>query len=245
MGKLKLVIILLFAVGWSNLYAYDYVQWNTDQKAINMVLANTATQTAANELQNVQVDSIRKRELVLGGLLTEISGFKLGLQQTYKNSSAFKKESRIYKSIYNVGGNIIKHSGDAIVAINKSKFTGKAIAIIKIGSLVTDAVTLGKFFADIVSNGKVKNPIEDSNTSSKSDSDGANLMTRHDRLKMAYDILGRLCEIDRKLVNIAYVCRFASADRLFREIDRESYINMLTAKRHMNGVIASWNALKK
>lgn len=245
MGKLKLFISLLFVLNWINLYAYDYIQYNTDKKTIEQVGINTATQTLYNELQNQQVDSIKARQTKLAELLGFISTNKVLLRETYKNVAGFKKESRIYISIYNVGCNIIKHSGDAIVAVNKSKLTGKAISVIRIGSLVTDAVNLGKLFADIVSNGKVENPIEDPNALTKSNSDGPNLLNRHDRLKMAYSILGKLCEIDRKLVNLTYVCRFASADRLLREIDRESYINMLTAKRHMNSVIASWNSLKK
>lgn len=245
MGKLKFVVVLLLASILNNSYAYDYIQYNTDVETIEQVTSNSLIQKLYNDQQNQQVNSINERQTKLAELLGVISANKVLLREAYKNVVGFKKESRIYISIYNVGGNIIKHSEDAITAINKSKLTGKSIAILRIGSLVADAVTLGKFFADIVSNGTVKNPIEDPNTPSQSNSDGANLLNRHERLKMAYSILGKLCEIDRKLVNITYVCRFASADRLLREVDRESYINMLTAKRHMNGVIASWNALKK
>lgn len=240
MGKFLLMITTML-VGSSALYA-QYAKINIDMKAFQWVTTNTATQMAMNEAQNIQIDSIRKKQNKLMALIEGISTNASLIEETYRNVSGFKKESRYYISMFNLGSRIIDHSVLAYKAIENGNIEGKTRALLSVSNLVADAISLGTAFSDIVTNGKVSNPIKHPDAMSPR-GDGYNFLNRHQRLIMANDIIYRLKEIDHQLVYITYIAQNSKLNDLLRTIDRKGYVNLLIGKGHINDIIGKWNKL--
>lgn len=217
---------------------------NIDKQTFEQLSINVAAQITTNELHNRQVDSIKKKQSKLLALVEGIAGEKELIIQTYKNVSGFKKESKYYVAMVSTCGDIVKHSREAKDAINKSKWTGKARMIIDVSDLVTDAVSLGKAFADIVANSEVPNPLSFS-TGSESGKDKHNLLNRHERLSMANDILFRLRKIDWTLRYLTYICKTASFNDLLFHLDRETYTTYIMTKINIGVMLNKWRRLEK
>lgn len=244
MGKLRLLTLIGIFLSMSNIKS-AYVQINTDTKTIAAVEANTAAEVAALELQNNMVESIKKKQTKLGELLGEMALYKGLIRETQKNIDGFKTESAYYKSIVKTGYNIINHAAEAYNEISKSKLISKVNASLKVANLLTDAVSLGQAFADIVANGKVQHPMKDVEGANSGKGDGANLLNRHERLILANDILYRMRAIDRDLWSIAWTARTSTATDLIRKVDRKGYFKAIQAKYEINSIISQWNRLSK
>lgn len=245
MGKLRLVVLLTL-VGYLSVLSQGIMRENNDIKTLGQLTANNLAVLAADSIQNYQVDTIKKKQIILSGLVLDISGQKLLYDQSLKNTSAFREESQIYKNIASVGGNIVSSSSEALAAIVNSDMLGKANMIVKLGSLVTDAVELGKTFASIVANGNVKNPLENKDDpSTKAGNDGYNLLDRGQRLKMANMIYSKLCDINGTIRTIIYLGKFGNAKDLYRQIDFDSYVKTIRGENLMNDIISEWKTLKK
>lgn len=243
MGRLKLITLVLGVLCSIPSDAFGY-NINTDTKTIGWLSNNITTQTASNELQNTQVDSIKKKQTKLAEQVLTILLNKELMFQTYQNVSGFKQESRYYKNMVAVGRDIVDHSVEATKAIYKSKLVGKTNALLEVSGLVTNAIGLGKAFADIVTNSKVPNPIKHPDAMSGG-GDGHNLLNRQERLRLANDILVRLRSIDQTLQYIIFVSYSSNLKDLVRRLDRESYNKYIMANVHINEIIGKWNALKK
>lgn len=243
MGKRILALILLTVTGVSGLYS-QWLNINIDKKTIAEVEKNTASQEAANQLQNIQVDSIKQKQSKLLTLVETIALNKDLLIQTYGSVKGFKQESKYYSMIASTGMDIINHSSIAIEAINKSKIEGKAVAALNISNLVTKAIGLGKAFADIVANSEVPNPIKHPDATS-GNKDKYNLLNRHERIRMANDILLRLRSIDSEICILAHYANTSKALDILFHIDRESYITYIMTNVRINDLIYKWNRATK
>lgn len=239
MGKKLLVLVSLFICVIAQ--AYDIVNVNMDKETIGWVTTNTATEAATNELHNEQVDSIKKKQSKLAKLITTIAAEKDLIIQTYQNVSGFKKESKYYIMIAKTGADIIEHSGQAIEVIENAKIEGKAMAVIKISELVSNAISLGKAFSDIVADCEVPNPLKQKETSHK---DKHNLLNRYERLFMANDILFRLRSIDNSLKLLIYMTKTASWKTLLFTLDRKTYITYIMTQVNTNDMIRKWNRIQ-
>lgn len=245
MGKLRLMVLLIgFFLSISGVDA-AWVQINTDYKTIAAVQANTTAALAEMELQNNMVNSIKKKQEKLRDLLGEMALYKGLIRDTQKNIDGFKTESAYFKSIVRTGCNIVNHATEAYSEINKSKLVSKINASLKVASLITDAVSLGQAFADIVANGKVQHPMKEVEGAKSGKGDGANLLNRHERLKLANDILYRMRAIDRDLWAIAWTARTSTATDLIRKVDRKGYFKAIQAKYEIKSIISQWNRLSK
>lgn len=245
MGKLRLVVLLTL-VGYMSVLSQEIMRENNDIKTLGQLTANNLAVLAADSMQNYQVDTIKKKQIILSGLVTDIFTQKLLYDESLRNTSAFREESQIYKNIASVGGNIVSSSGEALSVIINSDLLGKANMIVRLGSLVADAVELGKTFASIVANGNVKNPLKNKeDPSTKGDSDGYNLLDRHQRLKMANTIYSKLCNINGTIQTIIYWGKFGNVRDLYRQINFDSYVKVIRGENLMNDIISEWKTLKK
>ena len=240
MGRQHIIITFFAFLANLQVLAYDFVNVNFDKQTIEWVTLNTATQAATNKLHNDQVDSIKQRQSRLMTLVTGIAAEKELLVQTYKNVSGFKKESKYYIAIAKTSADIISHSAQAVETIENSKLAGKAMAIVNVSQLVTQAVSLGKAFSDIVANCEVPNPL-DQKTGNK---DKHNLLNRHERLRMANDILFRLRGIDQALRYITYLARSSGWKDLLFQLDRKTYITYVMTNINTNDIISKWQRIQ-
>lgn len=241
MGKIVTILVFTFLLGFP-IMAYDIVNINYDKETLGQLTINTSAQVATNDLHNRQVDSIKQKQSKLLTIVTEIANQKLLIIQTYRNVTGFKKESKIYLAIAETGGDIIRHSQKAVSVINDSKFTGKAMAIIKVSDLVSQAISLGKAFSDIVADCEVPNPL---NQSEKGNKDKYNLLNRNERLYMANDILFRLRGIDQSLRFLIYLCKNSGWRDLIFHIDRKTYITYIVTKVNTKDIINKWERVNK
>lgn len=240
MGKMILKILIFMFCGF--LKAQDVVNMNFDEKTFDQLTQNTAVQFATNKLHNIQVDSIKQKQTKLMTLVTGIAAQKELLMQTYRNVSGFKKESKYYIAMARTGSDIIKHSSLAVKTIEKAKIEGKAMAIMKVSDLVTQAISLGKAFADIVADCEVPNPLKQNETGKK---DKYNLLNRHERLYMANDILFRLRSIDHTLCYLIYLAKNSGWKDLLFQLDRKTYTTYIMTRVNANDMINKWNKIQK
>ena len=236
------VLALLVLICCVNLHAQDIVNVNYDQKTLEQLTLNTAVQVATNELHNIQVDSIKQKQSKLMTLVTGIAAQKELLIQTYRNVSGFKQESKYYIAMARTGADIIQHSTLAVETIEKAKLEGKAMAIIQVSDFVSQAISLGKAFADIVADCEIPNPLKQNETGSK---DKYNLLNRHERLYMANDILFRLRSIDHSLCHLIYLAKNAGWKNLLFRLDRKTYITYIMTRVNTNDIINKWERVKK
>ena len=223
-------------------YSYDWVNINHDEKTLEQLTINTMAQVATNTLHNRQVDTIKQKQSRLMTLITGIAAEKELLIQTYKNVSGFKGESKYYIAIAKTGADIINHSSQAVDVVNKSNLAGKAMVILNVSDLVTQAISLGKAFSDIVANCEVPNPLKQSERGTK---DKYNLLNRHERLYMAHDILFRLRSIDQKLRFLIYLAKHSNWKNVLFQLDRKTYITYIMTQVNANEIIRKWEKVNK
>lgn len=242
MGKHCLTTTAILVFFSLSMAAYDVVQINNDKKTLEQLTINTAAQVATNDLHNRQVDSIKKKQTKLLEAVSAIAAEKELIIQTYKNVSGFKKESKYYVTIAKTGLDILKHSEEAIDAIEKSKLAAKAMATVKVADLIMQATSLGKAFADIVADCEVPNPLNQTETSHK---DKLNLLNRHERLYMANDILMRLRSIDNAIRLVTYYAMTSNWKNLLFHLDRKTFTTYIMTQVNTDDMIRKWERVKK
>ncbi len=115
--------------------------------------------------------------------------------------------------------------------------------ILKVSDLVSQAISLGKAFADIVANSEVPNPIKHPDATS-GDKDKYNLLNRYERLRMANDILFRLRRIDWSIRYLTYLCKTADVKDLLFQLDRKTYLNYIMTRININDMVRKWERTK-
>lgn len=242
MGRLKLLTVALCMVCVP--CANAWVKYNTDIKTIKQVMLNTTLQEGVELLHNQQVDTIRKRQNKLMTLTTTLATQKDLYMRSLENAEGFGAESGIYRSIVRSSVNIANNSALAVKAVMKTNLTGKAIAITRIGGMVTEAAHLGNLFFNIVNNARLSNPLTGILTGAESpQKDRVNLLNRYERLKMAMDIAIELKKIDRQMTMLLYYCRYNSLTDLLMHMDRETWVNYIYANFSSKHLIKQWNSL--
>lgn len=247
MGKLKIflaVCLCLFSIGAK---AYDFVQFNTDHKTIGMVEANTFTITASMLAQNAIVDSIKNKQLTVEVIQAGMLAILEGLKEANQNVSEFKKSSSYFKQINRTAYNIAQHSIEATELINKSKLVGKANALIKVGSLVTDVIALGNTFVNVVANAKVEHPMKGFASSDlvSNKGDGFNFLNRYERMMLYNKILSQLKRIDFQLLCIAWTAKTSTFRDLVMQLEPTAYGKLINMKWTSQHLVDKWNGLKK
>ena len=242
MGKRLLTALTTLMITSMALSAYDVVNINYDEKTFEQLTINTMAQVETNRLHNRQVDTIKQKQSRLMTLITGIAAEKELLIQTYQNVSGFKGESKFYIAIAKTGADIIEHSTKAVDVVSKSNLAGKAMVILNVSDLVTQAISLGKAFSDIVANCEVPNPLKQSERGQK---DKYNLLNRYERLYMAQDILFRLRSIDHKLCYLIYLAKNSNWKNVLFQLDRKTYITYIMTQVNANEIIRKWEKVNK
>lgn len=245
MGKLiKIFCLTVFMqLSWTQCFA-QYPIINTDIKTIKQVEINTAAIAAEEKAHNDQVDSIKKKQNRLMGIITGITVNREMFHEVKKNVKGFGTESKIYKRMYTVSGEILANSVKAIGLVKKSKLVQKAVALSAVYEVVTKAIQTGQMFSDIVTNSKVENPIKRPGYAvPKSKGDGVNLLNRDERLALANNLLYKLEELNRQLYRICVLAKYSTVRDLVALIDAKSWYKYLAAKSTCNDLIDKWNAL--
>ena len=241
MVKLRYIftIILLAAA-----YIPTFAGWRVviDRNCIKVVATNTATQKLIEDKHNERLDSIaakkKKVELYSVSMATIKELYKL----TMENVRGFGTESLYYKEIGACAFDILKDVPELIKTVNKAKFTNKLACMTELGGLVMETQQLVGNFVNIVNNAKVRNPLGGQGTAEKK-SDGYNLLDRYERLSLANRIYTDLMEIRYKVEGMMLMAQFATADDLFFAIDPEGWVNVVTMKSQVGGLIRDWNGL--
>lgn len=251
MGRLKSLLILsIITLSYISSNASGYVQFNFDYKTLAQLEANILGQTAANELQNAEVDSILGKHVRLAAIVTGILGERQLLVSSCQNVKSFKEESGYYKRIAKLASEIITESEKAVSSVCKSNLTQKANALLQIGNFVTKAVGCGNVFYKIATNAKVKNPFNEysgqyQNNNKEKKNDGYNLLDRRKRLTLVNQIIAQLADIKHSITRIRWAADFSTAVDVCRNIDRTGYIKGLALEYKMNEIIGQWKQLKK
>lgn len=245
MGKLiKIFCLTVFMILPGARCFAQYPIINTDIKTIRQVGINTAAIEAAETAHNLQVDTIKKKQSKLMTIITGIRANRELFHEVKKNVKGFGAESKIYKRMYTVSGEILTNSVKAIGLVKKSKLVQKAVALSAVYEVVTKAIQTGQMFSDIVTNSKVENPVSrPGHTVPKSKGDGFNILNRDERLAMANNLLYKLEELNRQLYRICVLAKYSTVRDLVALIDAKSWYKYLAAKSTCNDLIDKWNAL--
>lgn len=244
MERLILSALALFAS--FTLFSQNYVNFNYDEKTTEQVYINLGMQESAEILHNIQVDSVKSKQIKLAELTAAYAGLKDLYMITLENAKGFGADSGIYKAIVSVSANIITHSGETIKAINNSTLVGKAAALLKVADAVVDAAHLGNLFFDIVNNAEVKNPLQDKMTGAEATKkDKYNILNRHERLSMALKLLVGLQKIDTDMVMLKYYLQYGCVNDILRKIDTKTWISYHAASASHLNLIRQWNEFVK
>lgn len=245
MGKLiKIFTLAILMLLPGNQCFAQYPIINTDIKTIKQVGINTAAIEATESAHNLQVDSIKKKQSQLMLIISGIAANREMFHEVKKNVKGFGTESKIYKRMYTVSGEILANSVKAIGLVKKSKLVQKAVALSAVVDVVNKAIETGKVFSAIVTNSKVENPISrPGHIVPKTKGDGFNLLNRDERLALANKLLYKLEELDRQLYRICVLAKYSTVRDLVALIDAKSWYKYLAAKSTCNDLIDKWNAL--
>lgn len=242
MGRFMILSLLLCF--FAPYLSAQYVRENYDLKTLAQVQTNIASQKTVEYLHTQTVDTIRKKQNKLLALAGSLATYKTVFNMTLENASGFGVESGIYKSIVSTCEDIVIHSGLATEALWKTNFTGKAIGVIRIAEMVTEAAHLGNTFFAIVTNGTVKNPLKGKmDGAADVKKDEINLLNRYERLRMALSINMQLKDINTKLILLTYLSQHNSLNSLLLAIDRKTWITYHYSKNSTNNIINGWNKL--
>ncbi len=226
---IRIVSVLLFFIGsvmGTIAHAQIVVQ---DPKTTQAVLENTAFQSAVEGLHNTTLDTIRKKEEKIAEYAATMATIKEAYLICLQNVKGFGAESAFYKQIAKTGVDIVVQVPRVINSISKSKLPGKIWMISEVSDLALKTQQLAMDFVNIVTNGKVENPLKIHGTGDKK-KDSYNLLDRYDRLQLANTILTDLSNIKYKLMVLEYSIMAANWNTIFFRFDPEGYVKFYQAK---------------
>lgn len=215
----------------------------TDPYCLKAVTTNLATQKAIEGQHNHRLDSIaskkKKLELYTVSMATIRELYKL----TLENVKGFGTESKYYVEIGRCAYDIIRDVPELVQTVNRAKFSNKLLCLNELGNLVVETQQLVGDFVNIVNNAKIGNPLKGQGTVKKQ-GDGHNMLDRYERLTVANRIYTDLMNIRYKVEGMMLMAQYATLNDLFFAIDPEGWVNVVTMKNQVDGLVRDWNGLK-
>ena len=215
----------------------------TDPHCLKVVTTNLATQKAIEGQHNHRLDSIASKKKKLELYTVSMATIKELYKVTLENVKGFGTESKYYTEIGRCAYDIILDVPELVKTVNKAKFSNKLMCLNELGNLVVETQRLVGDFVNIVNNARIDNPLKGQGTTKKQ-SDGHNMLDRYERLTVANRIYTDLMNIRYKVEGMMMMAQYATLNDLFFSIDPEGWVNVVTMKNHVGGLVRDWNGLK-
>ncbi len=215
----------------------------TDPHCLKVVTTNLATQKAIEGQHNHRLDSIASKKKKLELYTVSMATIKELYKVTLENVKGFGTESKYYTEIGRCAYDIILDVPELVKTVNKAKFSNKLMCLNELGNLVVETQRLVGDFVNIVNNARIDNPLKGQGTEKKQ-SDGHNMLDRYERLTVANRIYTDLMNIRYKVEGMMMMAQYATLNDLFFSIDPEGWVNVVTMKNHVGGLVRDWNGLK-
>lgn len=241
--KLMLVVIIVVAGVGSPVNAMAEMVTIDPELAIAIGAQTTALQESYKQRNKMREAILGVQSEIAGTLITIHSVEEEALKYMRDASSVFRDLVMI-KNIFESSGQLASNAWNLIEDIpNNLKGTAiTALCYRKIEGTVSDCTEMATLLSELVMNTEYGGKDDGNNKNGKKH---VNLLNSAERYHILVDVNQRLDRLNLDIKLIRYYLRTLDWTDIWKSFDYESYINAITAKRHMNGVIASWNALKK
>ena len=240
--KFKFLLALFFILSTAT---PSFAIWKVviDPHCLKAVSTNLATQKAIEGQHNHRLDSIASKKKRLELYTVSMATIKELYKVTLENVKGFGTESKYYTEIGRCAYDIILDVPELVKTVNKAKFSNKLMCLNELGNLVVETQQLVGDFVNIVNNTRIDNPLKGQSTAKKQ-SDGHNMLNRYERLTVANRIYTDLMNIRYKVEGMMMMAQYATLNDLFFSIDPEGWVNVVTMKNHVGGLVRDWNGLK-
>lgn len=215
----------------------------TDPYCLKAVTTNLAIQKAIEGQHNHRLDSITSKKKKLELYTVSMATIKELYKVTLENVKGFGTESKYHTEIGRCAYDIILDVPELVKTVNKAKFSNKLMCLNELGNLVVETQQLVGDFVNIVNNARIDSPLKGKGTAKKQ-SDGHNMLDRYERLTVANRIYTDLMNIRYKVEGMMMMAQYATLNDLFFSIDPEGWVNVVTMKNHVAGLVRDWNGLK-
>lgn len=238
--KFMLVAFMVMAATDQSFAIWQVV---TDPYCLKAVTTNLATQKAIEGQHNHRLDSIASKKKKLELYTVSMATIKELYKLTLENVKGFGTESKYYAEIGRCAYDIIRNVPELVQTVNRAKFSNKLLCLNELGNLVVETQQLVGDFVNIVNNAKIDNPLKGQGTAKKQ-SDGHNMLDRYERLTVANRIYTDLMNIRYKVEGMMLMAQYTTLNDLFFAIDPEGWVNVVTMKNQVDGLVCDWNGLK-
>lgn len=216
-------ILLLLA---SALAQAQFYSVNFDSKTFFLVLEQTAKQLTAEKVQNNLVDSIKSNKLRVAANTEAIAGYRYSQHESMKNINGLGREAKIYELIGSKALNIVNNIPKTYNAFATAEIGNKNDIMRELMYISTRTYGLVNTYVNLCGNGKIGNPMQNASAAASGDGgsltvtgvdagassitnagDSENLLSREQRIEMAYSLYRQLNKIDYRvsqLLNYAY-----------------------------------------
>lgn len=240
--KFKFLLALFFILSTTT---PSFAIWKVviDPHCLKAVSTNFATQKAIEGQYNHRLDSIASKKKRLELYTVSMATIKELYKVTLENVKGFGTESKYYTEIGRCAYDIILDVPELVKTVNKAKFSNKLMCLNELGNLVVETQQLVGDFVNIVNNARIDSPLKGQGTAKKQ-GDGHNMLDRYERLTVANRIYTDLMNIRYKVEGMMMMAQYATLNDLFFSIDPEGWVNVVTMKNHVAGLVRNWNRLK-
>ena len=240
--KFKFLLALFFILSTAT-PSIDIWKVVIDPHCLKAVSTNFATQKAIEGQHNHRLDSIASKKKRLELYTVSMATIKELYKVTLENVKGFGTESKYYTEIGRCAYDIILDVPELVKTVNKAKFSNKLMCLNELGNLVVETQQLVGDFVNIVNNARIDSPLKGQGTAKKQ-GDGHNMLDRYERLTVANRIYTDLMNIRYKVEGMMMMAQYATLNDLFFSIDPEGWVNVVTMKNHVAGLVRDWNRLK-
>lgn len=227
MGKIRQIIIALIALatGGGSAHAqdiklsdlYDYMPWmklidelapvtfdiithlpaTTDFATNAAIIEAMGLQSAIENRTNELTDSLARVQTRSAVMTASIYGIQKNYEQAMTKTSDFEEGSRFYDYVMETIGGVIREGNELDRLIRRSKLPQKQACVTEVARLKETARGLVDNYIEIVTNGKASGAGETSST--VTNNDGYNAMSRLERLDAVREIAGQLKQMENLL----------------------------------------------
>lgn len=217
-----------------------------DYPAIKAVTVNTAAIKYVEDKHNERLDTIRKKQEAIAAFTTSMATIKELYRFSMTNIRGFGEESTYYIRMAKELAKVPVNTGKALKAIGRRNQGINYVNSLRyITDIELETEEIVSTFVNVVNNGKVRSPLRESRMTqavSKPKGDGMNFLDRYTRLSLCNTLIGRLRNINMRLLSIVYVCDYCSTfEDLLYTLDCDTWIKMMTGRNIVNYVVNQWN----
>lgn len=252
MERLKTTLIALTMLFTSHVASNAQGRLVSDPWSTAAVGVNTVAIEKMEGEQNKQLDSIKARKNKIAAYTASMETIKELYKLSMQNVRGFGDESVYYVQMAEEFGKIPVNTARALKAINHSPFINYINSLDCIVNIQLHSISLVGKFVDIVNNGKVS--LTDFTSKSKDDKlsqllkdahigkgDGYNFLDRLERLTLANSLLYDLRSLNNQLEQIVYTCQVCGFVDMLRNLDPESWYNVLGMQIIVENAISRWD----